>query len=328
LASDSYSVRISTLILSLAMIPSGLIMVGEATAIAYGRTRLIAFVTTLENVLRTIIPLGLIWFGFEISAVCVAFVGVRFAALSVFLVAVPGRFSKFSFNTSEIISLIRLTPTFAGTIIFASINWQAAVILLGSFSTEAESAKYGAASRFLIPVSILMASYASVIQPALTQYAQKGIEQTGLYISKIVRYPLLVATLAAVISPFASRGVLTILFGTDYAAAAPTLDLLALGTVPFCIVMVMARGLVATKSQHIDLLANVTGVAVCISVGIILIPDYGSVGAAAAQLLSFVVMSLIEVGYLTRKITGLKVVRAASLSSACLLAAYIIIWKL
>ncbi|HLM00730.1 MAG TPA: hypothetical protein VK400_06720, partial [Pyrinomonadaceae bacterium] len=76
-ASESWSVRVSTMILSLAMIPTGLIGVAEATAISYGRTRLIAFVTTLENVLRTAVPLGLIWLGYDISAVCVSFVAVR-----------------------------------------------------------------------------------------------------------------------------------------------------------------------------------------------------------------------------------------------------------
>ena len=59
--SGSSLVQISTLVLSIAMIPTGLIAVGEATSIALGRTRLIAFVTTLENILRTIIPISLIW---------------------------------------------------------------------------------------------------------------------------------------------------------------------------------------------------------------------------------------------------------------------------
>ncbi len=325
--SESWSVRISTSILSLAMIPTGLIAVAEAAAISYGRTRLIAFITTLENVLRTVVPLGLIWFGFDISAICISFVAVRIIALLVYFLAANKQLSKFAFNAAAFRQISRVSPTFAGTIIFASINWQAAVILLGYFSTETESAKYGVASRFLIPVAILMSSYATVIQPALTQSIGKLTGNSGLYLSKMASYPLILSTLAAIISPFLSRQVLTAFFGSNYADAAPTLDILALSIVPFCLVMVVARGLVAINSQRIDLFANILGVAACFSAGFWLIPQYGAIGAAIAQLFSFLLMALVEIGYLSRKIAGFHIWRTASLSSACLLIVYIIIWK-
>ncbi|MFZ1701744.1 MAG: polysaccharide biosynthesis C-terminal domain-containing protein [Pyrinomonadaceae bacterium] len=327
-ASNSVSVRVSTMILSVAMLPSALNMLAEATAIAYGRTQLIALVSTFENVLRTVIPLVLLWLGYDISVICTSFVAVRFIAISIYFLAARKNLSNFFFDATEIRSIVRATPTFAGIIILASINWQAAVILLARYSTEAESAKYGAASRFLIPVSILMASYAGVVQPVITKYAQQGIGQMGTYISKIVRYPLLVTTIAAALSPFLSRAILIFLFGNGYADAAPTLDMLALCTIPFCLVMVLSRGLVATGSQHIDLGANALGVAACVVAGFLLIPQYGAIGAAAAQLLAFTVMTIIEAGYLSRRVSGLRVWRTASLSSACLALAYVVIWKI
>lgn len=145
----------------------------------------------------------------------------------------------------------------------------------------AEAAKYGAASRFLIPVSILMASYASVIQPVLTQSIGKLTENSGLYLSKMASYPLILGTLAAIISPFLSRQILTAFFGSNYTDAALTLDIPAVSVVPFCLVMVVARGLVATNSQHIDLIANILGVAGCIYAGLWLIPQYGATGGGA-----------------------------------------------
>ncbi|HEX8736691.1 MAG TPA: polysaccharide biosynthesis C-terminal domain-containing protein [Pyrinomonadaceae bacterium] len=326
-ASESWSVRLSTLILSLAMIPTGLIAVAEASAIAFGRTRLIAFVSTLENVLRTIVPLGLIWFGFDISVICVSFVAVRILALTVYFPAGGKYLSRFNFNAEDFRQIFKAAPTFAGTIILASINWQAVIILLGHFSSEIELAKYGVASRFLVPVSILMASYASVIQPVIAQCAQKSPERFGSYVSRMASYPLLLSTLAAVLSPFLSRYFLGAFFGAGYADVAPTLDILALSVVPFCLVMVVARGLVATNAQHIDLLANALGVAACFAAGLILIPRYGAGGAALAQLFSFFVMAVLETVYLSRKIGGFKVWRAASVSSVCLALIYIILWK-
>jgi len=328
LVSESWSVRVSVLILSFAMIPTGLINVAEAAAISFGRTRLIASATTLENVLRTVIPFALIWFGFDITVICFSFAAVRIPALLIYLWAARHKFSLFSFNSADFFKILRAVPTFGGTIILAAVNWQAAIILLGFFSTEAESAKYGVASRFLIPVSILMASYAGVIHPVIAQYTQNSIENAGSYLSKMVSYPLILSTLAAILSPFLSRQVLTLFFGGKYADVAPTLDILAMSVVPFCVVMIVARGLVATNSQQIDLFANALGVAVCIVSGVILIPRYGAVGAATAQLLSFLSMALLETIYLSRKIINFRIWQKACVSSVCLLAVYIFIWKI
>lgn len=327
LVSESWSVRLSTLILSLTMIPTSVINVGEATSIALGRTRLIAFVSTLENVLRTVVPLGLIWTGCSISIICLSFVAVRILALSIYVLAARSQLSNAAFNTADFVRILKVSPTFAGTVILAAINWQAAIILLGRFSTETESAKFGVASRFLIPITILMASYASVIQPVIAQYTQKSIEETGSYLSKMASYPLILSTLAAIASPFLSRQILIACFGETYQNAAPTLDILAISVVPFCLVMVVARGLVVTNSQHVDLFANALGVIAGFAAGAILIPSHGAVGAAIAQLFSFLLMALVEAGYLSRKIVGFSMWRTASVSSVCLLIIYIIIWK-
>lgn len=326
--SQSWSVRVSTLILSLALIPTGLICVAESTAVALGRTRLIAFASTFENVLRTVVPLVLLWFGCDITVICVSLTAVRFAALFVYLWTARGRLAHFAFNKLDFFKLARISPTFGGTIILASVNWQAVIILLGVFSTEIESAKYGIASRFLIPVSILMGSYANVIQPVVTQHARKSLADAGRYLSKMVAYPLVLATFAAIVSPFLSRQVLTVFFGANYADASAALDILAMSVVPFCVVMVVSRGLIAANSQRIDLLANAVGVIVCVTAATILIPRFGAVGAAIAQTLSFLAIALTESLYLSKKIIGFRIWRKACLSSAFLTAIYLILWKL
>lgn len=314
--SDSWEVRISTLLLSPALIPTGLITLLEASAISFGRARLVAKATTVENILRTVIPLSLIVAGFDMWAVCLSFAGVRFIALTVYLMTANGHLARFKFSRFEFRSLAAVCPTFAGTIIFASINWQASLLLLGYLSSESETAKYGAASRFLVPASILMASYASVIQPSVARYAMQFKEQLGSFLAKSARIPVVAGSIAAAASLFLSGQILAVMFGPSYAAAGSTLDILALSMIPFCLVIVSASGLVATGSQRVDLFANVLGAIVCIGTGAILIPRYGVVGAATAQLSSFLLMALVEVTYLSRKLGGVRVWRAASASTA------------
>ncbi len=325
--SGSWEVRFSTLLLSPALIPTGLVILLEATAISFGRARLVAKATTVENVLRTVVPLGLIVAGFDMPAICASFAVVRFIALSVYLVTAFRHLPMFQFSRFEFRRILGICPTFAGTTIFASINWQASLLLLGYLSSESETAKYGAASRFLVPASILMASYASVIQPNVARYAEQIKAQLGSYLARTARIPLFVATLAALSSPFFSRQILTVMFGPGYETAASTLDILALSMIPFCLVMVSASGLVATGSQRVDLFANILGAIVCIVTGVILIPGYGAVGAAAAQLFSFLSMALVEATYLSRNVVGFRIWRTASVSSASLILVYMILWN-
>ncbi len=322
--SPSNEVRLSIFILSFAMIPTGAITCAESVSLSFDRTRLIALVTTLENVLRTIMPIALIYFGYSLPVICAAFASVRYISLTVYFFA-NFKISKISIFDREIFrKLLKTAPTFAGITILASLNWQIVTMFLGRFSTEIESAKYGVASRFLIPVMILMAGYAGVIQPLL---ASKSGEKLGLFLSKIVRNLLLLATFASLLAPFFSEFVLTFLFGESYAASASVLNILALTVVPFCAVMIAGRGLVATDSQHIDLIANAVGVLICIVAGAILIPKYGANGAATAQFLSLLAMALVEIGYLSRKILDFKVWRTTAFSFVCLLMVCLLIWK-
>ena len=324
LFSLSAEVQISTLVLSLAMIPTGAITCAESVALAFGKTRLIALVSTLENVLRTLIPIALIFYGYSLPIICASFVLVRFVTIAVYYFA-NFKISTFKFFDREIFrKLLKVAPTFAGITILASLNWQITTMFLGRFSTEIESAKYGVASRFLIPVMILMAGYAGVIQPLL---ANKTEGKLGGFLSKIIRNLLLLATFASLLAPFFSEFILTNLFGANYAGSAPVLNILALTVVPFCAVMVVGRGLVATDSQHIDLIANAVGVAVCVIVGAVLIPQHGAIGAATTQFISLLTMAIVEIVYLSRKILHFKVWSAAAFSFACLLIVCAFIWK-
>ncbi len=303
LASESFEVRRAAAILSLAMIPTGLIGVAEASAIAGGRARLIAFVSTFENILRTVVPLALLRANFDISVICASFVAVRLAALAIYLIAERRMLAKLRFVKKEFFEILKMTPTFAATIVLASLNWQIAVFLLGRIGTEIESAKFGAASRFLIPATILMASYAGVMQPHL---ARLNAAEARRYLAKMARLPLLAAAAAAALSPFLSRPVISFLFGEKYAEAASVLNILALSVVPFCLVMLTARGLIAANAPRIDLFANALGVMTGLIFGWSLIPKYGAKGAAIAQLAAFVVMALVEIFYFFRMTNNLK----------------------
>ena len=327
IVSDSYQVTMSVMILSLTMVPSNLICILEAASIAHGRVKLLASVATMENLLRIMIPVGLIWTGFDIISICISFAAIRFVALLVYFAAVKVNIREFNFALSEFRKIAVISPTFAGTGVMASLNWQAPLFMLAYLSTESQSAEFGTASRFLIPVSILMAGYVNTIQPTLARKVLNDPVDGGRYLVKISSYPAAVAVAAAIGSLFLSGVVLTLLFGERYEIAAPTLKILALSVIPFCLVMVGSRGLIATGSQRIDLYANVIGFAACVGAGAIAIPIYGAVGAAIAQLVCFSSMAFVEVAFLLVKFDWFRSGSRAAWSSAGAVLFSLLLWN-
>ena len=301
--------RTANAILSLALIPTALITFAEASSIAAGRGRLIASVTTLENFLRTVVPLILIIAGGSMTWICVSFLAVRIVALLVY--RWQNKAGEFVFEKTEFAKLLRVAPTFAGTIFFSALNWQIPILLLAAVAIKSESARFGVASRFFIPAAIFAAGFANAVQPGLTREWEKSAAAGAAYLRRRAGLVLLVTGAAAVLSPFLSPFVLSFLFGAKYTDAARVLDLLAVAVVPFALVVVTARGLVAANAARIDLYANIAGAIVCLAVGAQLVPLSGATGAAWAQIVSFAVMAIIEVGFLSVTVNRFRFERAA-----------------
>ncbi len=303
-ASPSSEAVLATLVLSLAIVPSGLIAVGEASMVALGRTRIIGLISTAENLLRTVVPIFLIWSGFGLIVIVLSLALTRFAALAAYVALARRDLDRLPFDLGGVKAILHSTPTFAGTVILSSIVWQGGSVLLGRYSSEAETAKFGVASRFLIPAAILLASYADVIQPLLAKAADQGKRISAVYLARFVRGPLGLAVAAAVASPFLSLTVLSILFGERYAGSAAALNIFALCLIPISMIMIVARGLYAQGQQRYDLIANAFGVVVFVTTALILIPQFGAVGAATAQLSGFITMAILELNFIKKVLAG------------------------
>jgi len=160
-------------ILSFSIIPTGLISLGEAIFTACGQVRVIALATTIENLLRTIIPLLLLYRGHSLPVVCLSFVLVRLAACAVYVLVAWQKFGVLTMPERRLVrEIVSVAPAFAGVTLFAALHWQLGTVLASKLGGEAAAADFGVASRFLVPVMVLLCSYVSVIQPAASRLAQ------------------------------------------------------------------------------------------------------------------------------------------------------------
>src|SRR5262245_13292285 len=301
----------ATAILSLAMLPIGLISVAEAVFIALGRARVIALATTTENLLRAVIPLFLLYRGHTLPVICLSFVALRAVACVAYAIVARERLKAL---WSPVWPLAReiaaVSPTFAGVTILAAVHWQIGTVLAGRLSGETAAAEFGVASRFLVPVTMLLFGYVNVVQPVAGRLAANSLNQLGWFLLRGLRLVIALALPLAAGGWLLGRELLILLFGPRYAGAAAALGLLATSVIPLGVVLIASRGLIATGRQRFDLLGNLIGVVSNVSLNFALIPRYGAAGAATAQLLSMTAMAVVETRYGTRPLFELQVWRA------------------
>lgn len=328
IVNDSREAQLTTALMSLALLPTGLIVTAEAVFLAKGKTRVIALANTLENIFRTLVPLLLVMGNFRLALIGLSFVGARVLACLVYAFAARGRWSHLlTAQRKEIVALSRVMPTFAGITVFSSLHWQIAAILLGRLSSEVAAAQYGVASRFLVPVAVLLASYTSVLQPEATRRAAISRAALGDFLSRSLRLVTMLALPFVAGIWLLAREALTWLFGAKYGEAAIVLGILSTSALPLSLVMIVARGLVATGHQRVDLLANVAGVLTCSLFCWALIPQFGARGAATAQLISMLVLIGIEITYAARHLFKLELGKTLWRCGAPLLVMSLVIWQ-
>ncbi|MBI1764940.1 MAG: glycosyltransferase [Acidobacteria bacterium] len=302
------SAQTATFILSSAIIPTGIVSIGEAVFTAFGLARVIALATTTENLLRTIIPLALLYRGHSLPVICASFVLVRVAACMVYGLAAWQRFGLPALPEQALIrEIAKAAPTFAGVTLLASLHWQLGTVLTARLGGETAAADFAVAARFLVPAMILLWSYVSVIQPTAARLAQESMPKLGEFLASCLRLVLALALPVAVGGLTLGMHLLVLLFGANYAGASLALGFLAASIVPFGIVMIASRGLIATQRQHLDLLANLVAVVVNLLANLLLIPRFGAAGAACAQFLSLTAMAVVEVRWGTVPLFSLRV---------------------
>jgi glycosyltransferase involved in cell wall biosynthesis/O-antigen/teichoic acid export membrane protein len=301
----------ATAIFSLAILPRALIGVGEAVFLALGRARVIAAATTLDNLMRTALPLLLLYHGFGLQAICLAFVAASTAACAIYAIAAREQIGAlWSPRWSLTREIAAVTPTFIAGTILAAIHWQIGSALALRLGGETAAAEYGVASRFMVPVTALLFGYISVVQPAAGRLAAVSLKRLGEFLARSLRLMIAIGLPIAVGGWMLGREFLILVFGQRYAGADVALGLLSMAVIPLGVVLIASRGLIATGRQRFDLLGNLVAVVSNVALNFALIPRYGATGVAAAQLCSVTAMAVIEIGYGARPVFALRVWQA------------------
>lgn len=151
---------------------------------------------------------------------------------------------------------------------------------------------------------------------------EKAIEYT-LFFTKLSFYASLLMGLAAYIAFYFT---LSFIYGYQFHSAVNLIGILFLGIVPFSIAIIFGSFFAGTGNIHQNLITSILGFVGAIIFYIVLIPKFGSVGAAWASVISYNICTL-YMFFAFNKLSGHKIVSIFSVNKTDILLAKSVIKK-
>lgn len=251
----------------------------------------------LEKLIRLILTIILLIFGYKLFGVGLAFLITNFIILILAILVIHYKIFSFT-NKEKSKKMFKILFTFSWPLLFVGIlsNLRAwiDILMLGYYETETLVGIYNAASPIASTLTIVLGSLLALYIPVFSDllakkddFSMKKIFVTVTRWSFILTYPLFL------IFVFFGDNILRILFGVEYEIGYVVLIILSIsyfidmGTGP------SGSTLRAIGKTKLILFNSILFVGLSIILNIILIPKMGMEGAAIASVLSILLVNIL-----------------------------------
>jgi O-antigen/teichoic acid export membrane protein len=164
-------------------------------------------------------------------------------------------------------------------------------IIVGVLAGPTELGYYAVSTSVVAVFAVLLVAVGQAWLPRIVQLYEEDREQSEIVAGKVFTVLVLIlAAMAAAISLLAPF-IISIVSGPDYAPAAQSLPLLALGAVLFGTTVLTGNGLELGKRTKELAVVAVTAAVVNVTAALILVPTFGSLGAATASVLGYATLT-------------------------------------
>ena len=204
-------------------------------------------------------------------------------------------------------SLLETATPMAWIAIIGTVMSFSETLLLGLFRSSDEVGVYSAALRLAMLLSFLNIAFNAVLAPNFAALIRGHKTELAQGLARKAAVIMLIAALPLVLGFTLFPGYFLWLFGGAFGSGSPALMILALGQ--FVNVAMGPAGLLLMMGGHEKLLKQFTILAwlSSASLGLVLIPTYGTVGAACSATLGIVMLNLLAV-YGVRKSMGIALI--------------------
>lgn len=262
---------------------------------AFGRATPILVINTAGLVLQTALTFFMIAAGFQVYAVILLVVILQ--AVQCLAAAV---WFKLQFHFPErpaspdlnfILQLLRRALPFAIAGILGALELRANIFLLGWLQDEQAVGYYSAASRITDGLRLAPNAFFGALLPALALLSLREHASDTRHLFRRARWSLLAFGFAAAVTiTLLAQPLMEWTYGAQFESSRTVLIVLAWGLIPALALALLILLLYAQHQERVVNLVLAIGLALHVGLAIPLIISYSAVGAAAAALLSDLVV--------------------------------------
>lgn len=276
------------ILLSLGLLPYAMTAIFEAVFQGWERMRLIAIANIPVNVLKIGLSFAVLYVGLGLTTVVMLLVG-SYAAIAVVELVLTLRYitvPRARITWTVISWMLRSTVTFLGIDGIIAITGSLNVVLLSKMRNETEVGLYNAGTQLMAPVGLVYAAIVLSVFPVMCRRYEptlQGIKRIG---ERVIELMLGVALPTSVGLFLLSGTVITLLYGNTLERAAVSLQIMVWGLILSAMTSILGQVLVASLREKVTLRIVLIDLIVSVVAGVILIRQFGFVGAAATSLMT------------------------------------------
>jgi PST family polysaccharide transporter len=180
---------------------------------------------------------------------------------------------------------------FSGTFVY--INMLVDRIMIGQMSSDAEVGLFSAASRLSETLYLIPLVVGASIAPALVAERERNPERYQRKLQQIYDAMSFVALALAIPLTLSASSLMGFLYGKEYLSAAPMLAIHVWSGLFVFHVSIRSRSLVIENRQRFVALYAFLTMTVNVCLNLVLIPEFGGVGASVASLVSWMTCVLV-----------------------------------
>jgi O-antigen/teichoic acid export membrane protein len=191
-----------------------------------------------------------------------------------------------SFDRTEWSRILRLTGSYAAAAAVGTLYTSAVVVVTSLVGTEADTGNVGAAFRIfsiLGAVPILLVSSAF---PIFARAARGDRIRLEYALERVVQTALIIGAWMAIATVFGASVAIQVVAGDQYRPAVPALQIAGGVLAASFVAIASAYALVSMHRHRVLLVANALALTTGVVLTLVLVPEYGAKGAAAATLVS------------------------------------------
>jgi O-antigen/teichoic acid export membrane protein len=301
-AGYNQAVVTGVLLVSLSLIATAFNDCAEGILIGFERIQFIGGIQLVCNVIKVVVSLLLIHFGFGINSVLLMYFLYKAGISAGYAAALKNRLrkDKVYFNKIFLYQMLKDSRIFALIVIFVTLYWKADILMLSAIKGDEAVGVYDGAYRFFSIIVIIISNAMVSLFPVISEKFQLGPDTFEFISKKILKY-FLIAVLPGVSALILlSRFLILTLFNSVMTNSVSVLYILAIGLIPYGVTEILAYILIASGNQVTDMKINGLGVICNIALNAVLIPKWSYLGAAAATLISIHCYLLLQLFFVYR----------------------------